>query len=156
MIAVLPVLLYPVAGFGVLQVALGFLRQTHVVGVAGIENLQVHKGSVAGTAPMLTELTFPSSIQAGRTATLGGRVVDPDEGDTLTLSVDWGDGSASDLSKPGRKPFHRSHRYAAAGTYTVRVIWTDTRTGASNFRDLIRTVALRRVPSGRMAALHRA
>src|SRR5205823_9764012 len=39
MIAVLPVLLYPVAGLGVLQLARGFLGQTQVVGVAGEENL---------------------------------------------------------------------------------------------------------------------
>src|SRR5437588_11446916 len=39
MIAVLPVLLYPVAGFGVLQLATGVLKQRHVVGVQGLEHL---------------------------------------------------------------------------------------------------------------------
>ena len=39
MIAVLPVLLYPVAGFGVLQLAAGVLTQRHVVGVRGAEHL---------------------------------------------------------------------------------------------------------------------
>lgn len=39
MIAVLPVLLYPIAGFGVMQLAAGFLNQKNVVGVAGAENL---------------------------------------------------------------------------------------------------------------------
>jgi sodium transport system permease protein len=39
MIAVLPILLYPVAGFGVMQLALGFLNQKSVVGVAGAEHL---------------------------------------------------------------------------------------------------------------------
>lgn len=39
MIAVLPILLYPVAGFGVMQLALGFLNQKNTVGVAGAEYL---------------------------------------------------------------------------------------------------------------------
>jgi len=39
MIAVLPVLLYPLAGFGVMQLARGFFQQKNVVGVAGVENL---------------------------------------------------------------------------------------------------------------------
>jgi hypothetical protein len=53
--------------------------------------------------------------------------------------VDWGDGSAPHQSTPGRDAFSVSHRYAKAGTYTVRAIWTDS-TGQSNFRDLRITV----------------
>lgn len=39
MIAVLPVLLYPVAGFGLLQLASGWLSREALIGVAGAENL---------------------------------------------------------------------------------------------------------------------
>ncbi len=39
MIAVLPLLLYPVAGFGVLQLASGFVNQPSTVGIQGAENL---------------------------------------------------------------------------------------------------------------------
>src|SRR6185369_16510290 len=39
MIAVLPVLLYPVAGFGVMQLAGAYLGQQYVVGVAGAGDL---------------------------------------------------------------------------------------------------------------------
>lgn len=39
MIAVLPVLIYPVAGFGMMNLWLWFLTQRAVVGVAGVENL---------------------------------------------------------------------------------------------------------------------
>jgi hypothetical protein len=39
MIAVLPVLLYPAAGFGVMQLAVGFLKQQSVVGVQGSQYL---------------------------------------------------------------------------------------------------------------------
>jgi sodium transport system permease protein len=39
MIAVLPVLLYPVAGFGVMQLAVGFLNKPSTIGVVGAEYL---------------------------------------------------------------------------------------------------------------------
>jgi hypothetical protein len=61
--------------------------------------------------------------------------VDPDEGDVLTLTINWGDGSKVESTKPGLKPFSVSHKYAKAGNYTVRVTWTD-KAGASNHQDL--------------------
>src|SRR5947209_2584821 len=39
MVAVLPVLLYPILGVGVLQFALGFLKKQGTVGIVGAENL---------------------------------------------------------------------------------------------------------------------
>ena len=39
MIAVLPILLYPLAGFGLIQLAAGFGQKPQVVGVYGVENL---------------------------------------------------------------------------------------------------------------------
>ncbi len=39
MIAILPILLYPIAGIGVMQLAMGFLQQKSVVGLAGAEHL---------------------------------------------------------------------------------------------------------------------
>lgn len=39
MVAILPVLIYPVAGLGMMQLAASLLGQTTVVGVAGLENL---------------------------------------------------------------------------------------------------------------------
>jgi sodium transport system permease protein len=39
MIAVLPVLLYPLAGFGVMQLAMGFLQEQNTIGIQGAENL---------------------------------------------------------------------------------------------------------------------
>ena len=55
--------------------------------------------------------------------------------------MDWGDGSKPQTIKPGQSPFHLKHHYAKAGAYTVRVIWTDPKTGESNSRDLAVTVA---------------
>jgi sodium transport system permease protein len=39
MIAILPILLYPVAGFGVVQLAVGFVKQENMVGIEGAERL---------------------------------------------------------------------------------------------------------------------
>jgi sodium transport system permease protein len=39
MMAVLPILLYPLVGIGLMQFAVGFLKQSNVVGVIGAENL---------------------------------------------------------------------------------------------------------------------
>src|SRR5262245_13589216 len=39
MVAILPILIYPVAGFGVLQLAAGLQGQKQTVGVAGLEGL---------------------------------------------------------------------------------------------------------------------
>src|SRR5215472_10979066 len=39
MVVVLPMLLYPILGFGLLQFVLGGVRQQHVVGIVGADNL---------------------------------------------------------------------------------------------------------------------
>lgn len=51
MIAVLPILLYPIAGFGVMQLALGFLAQKSVVGIAGADNLVPWLATPPSTRP---------------------------------------------------------------------------------------------------------
>jgi hypothetical protein len=61
MIAVLPVLLYPVAGFGVMQLARGFLSQRAVIGVQGAQYLP-------GWTPRCTALS-PVSASAWLTMT---------------------------------------------------------------------------------------
>ena len=60
MIAVLPILLYPVAGFGVMQLAVGFLTQTSVIGIAGIDHVQ----------PWRSPSTIPSPAVAASHLTL--------------------------------------------------------------------------------------
>jgi PKD domain len=102
---------------------------------SGIENLQIHKGPQIAGAPHAKHLALTKSVKVGESATLTGRLEDPDKDVKLTLTVDWGDGSKPQTSKPGLKPFALKHKYVAAGTYTVRVIWTDG-TGQSNSQDL--------------------
>jgi hypothetical protein len=106
----------------------------------GLEFLNVAKGPVVNPHPPLAKnLALSKKVRAGGSATLTGRLEDKDAGDAISLTVDWGDGSAPQSSMPNRKPFHLQHRYTKAGTYTVRVIWTDSR-GESNFRNLPLTV----------------
>ncbi|MFO0880419.1 MAG: ABC transporter permease subunit/CPBP intramembrane protease [Gemmataceae bacterium] len=71
MIAVLPILLYPVAGFGVMQLALGFLAQKSVVGLVGGD--QLVPWSVAPTTLTAAEATAWLALpQAVPGAPLGG------------------------------------------------------------------------------------
>jgi hypothetical protein len=86
--------------------------------------------------PMAAELAFPSTVAAGRFATMSGRLVGTG---ALSLSVDWGDGSRPEQSTPDLRPFRMKHRYARPGTYHVRAVWTDS-AGQSGFRELAITV----------------
>src|SRR5712691_2878988 len=53
MIAVLPVLLYPILGVGVLQFALGSLQKQSVVGIAGSANLPRPTLGAADVSPVM-------------------------------------------------------------------------------------------------------
>src|SRR4051812_35084286 len=73
MIAVLPVLLYPLAGFGVLQLAAGFLDQTNVVGVAGAENLLPwHPAPADAAGPAATAASWLACTPPASGAPLAG------------------------------------------------------------------------------------
>src|SRR5262249_31165971 len=126
------------------------------VNYSGIDALQLNRSTAPFTFnpdpffPQVKNLTLRGPSREGRSARLSGRLVDGDKGDVLSLAADWGDGSTPDRSAPNRKPFARTHRYAAPGDYHGRVIWTDS-AGVSNFRDLRLTVAAAKpgaAPSG--------
>src|SRR6476620_3060416 len=51
MIAVLPVLLYPMVGFGVMNLLVGYLNQKSLVGIAGAEELLPWAPSPAPPTP---------------------------------------------------------------------------------------------------------
>lgn len=111
------------------------------VSYSGIETLQLNKSTVPIVFnpdpffPAAKHLALETKVAVGQTATLTGRLVDGDPGDVLSLTVDWGDGTPPAQSTPDRVAFSVGHAYAAAGKYTVRVIWTDSH-GVSNFREL--------------------
>jgi hypothetical protein len=117
-----------------------FNGPTVTINFSPFESLQINKGPYVSSPPLARHLKLSSSVATGRPTSLTGRLDDADGDKNLTLTVDWGDGSAPMAIKPGRKRFHLNHKYAGAGTYTVRAIWTDG-TGESNFRDLQLAVA---------------
>jgi autotransporter-associated beta strand protein len=86
----------------------------------------------------------PASINEGQSATLTGHLTDPDNGDFLTLTIDWGDGH-KETHHPGTANFQFAHRYAnnpagqPHGAYTVHLTWFDQH-NAGNSRDLTVTV----------------
>ncbi|HXG08273.1 MAG TPA: autotransporter-associated beta strand repeat-containing protein [Gemmataceae bacterium] len=87
----------------------------------------------------------PPVIAEGGIVELTGRLTDPDQLDTLTLEVDWGDGSALEtFTDIGRGEFRIPHQYLEAGRYTVRLSWRDE-AGGGNSQELTVTV-VDRVP----------
>src|SRR5262249_15288269 len=113
------------------------------INYGGIENLEAIRSPAPFPPftfpPLAKNLKLPSSIKAGSSATLTGHLADANGDKKLTLTVDWGDGSQPVVTKPGQKPFRVHHKFTQPGTYTVRVIWTDS-TGVSNFQELHLTV----------------
>ena len=64
----------------------------------------------ANSVPVLSNVTVPSPINEGDTATLAGEIVDGNVGDSLTLTVDWGDGNLETFEK-SVGPFALTHTY---------------------------------------------
>jgi hypothetical protein len=121
------------------------------VNYSSIESLRVTPGPLPPFTfpPLAKGLKFPSAIATGAPASLTGHLADASGDKKLTLTVDWSDGSSPTIIKPGQKPFRLKHKFAAAGTDTVRAIWSDS-AGASNFRDLSLSVAAAKTrPAGR-------
>jgi hypothetical protein len=98
--------------------------------------------------PAATNLALTGSLRAGQQATLSGRLTDVDPREVLSLTVNWGDGSAPAYSTPNRVPFRLTHRYEEPGKYKVRVVWTDS-VGRSKSQDLFITV--KPAPKGHQA-----
>jgi hypothetical protein len=108
---------------------------TVVINFSSVEDPHLNPNTVTSSPPMVQDLALSRHVRVGEPATLSGRLVDDDEDDVLSLTVDWGDGSEPETSTPDRAPFAVTHRYASPGTYTAHVTWSDD-TGLSNSRDL--------------------
>jgi hypothetical protein len=67
----------------------------------------------ANTPPSLNSLALSTPVQEGTSASFTGNIVDPDALDDFTLSVNWGDGTPTQVvSLPaGTKSFNLSHLY---------------------------------------------
>ena len=62
-------------------------------------------------SPVLSNLVV-TPVNEGDIATLSGEISDPDEGDTFTLDINWGDGQSQSFDYPaGTHSFELTHRY---------------------------------------------
>lgn len=62
--------------------------------------------------PVLSNLAVLSPLNEGDTTTLSGEIIDPDEDDTFTLDINWGDGQSQSIDYPaGTTTFDVTHRY---------------------------------------------
>jgi hypothetical protein len=111
-----------------------YLLTLDALNSAGDRDVHDRLGSLP-VAPAAKNLRLTPTIKAGQSAVLSGQLFDGNGDTNLTLTVNWGDGSQSQRTKPGTKAFALHHKYTQAGTYTVRATWTDS-TGLSNSRDL--------------------
>jgi len=63
-------------------------------------------------SPVLSNIVVSSPLNEGDTATLTGEITDPDETDTFTLDINWGDGQSESFNYPeGTHTFELTHRY---------------------------------------------
>jgi hypothetical protein len=96
---------------------------------------------VTNVAPELVNPSYsPAEVNEGESITISGGIVDKGTKDTLTLEIDWGDGSPRDIQElaAGTSSFSASHVYAddnpsgtASDQYTFAMMITD-KDNASN------------------------
>lgn len=81
-----------------------------------------------GNRPPVARLTVPPQAQVGEAVPMDASASTDPDGDPLTYTFDFGDGSA-----PAKFTFPRTtHNYARAGNYTVKVTVDDGRSGISS------------------------
>ena len=93
-------------------------------GAVGTGSLVV---TVVNVAPTVA-LTAPPSVNVGSSFSVSGVVTDPGA-DTLTGTLDFGDGTTTSVTISGGA-FSASHTYASAGTFSVSVSVSDGDGGA--------------------------
>lgn len=90
-------------------------------------------------APYLLETPIQSGSDEGGAVTIGGRFADQGVGDSHTVSISWGDGTATEIHvpSPAGKPLERTfaldHTYPDDGVYSARVEVTDGGRGPNSF-----------------------
>jgi CSLREA domain-containing protein len=78
-------------------------------------------------APILSGLALtPNPVNEGAPVTLSGTATDANEANTLTLTVNWGDGSPNTVQVVNNGvPFNIPHTYSTPTTYSVTVTVSD-------------------------------
>ena len=92
-------------------------------------------------SPVLSNILVSSPLNEGDTATLSGEIIDPDENNTFTLDINWGDGQLQSFNyAEGTHTFAVTHRYLddpPAGApfgddYIITVTVNDHRNGVDS------------------------
>lgn len=113
------------------------------------------------TAPSLTDLVATPFASEGGTVSVTGTILDPDLGDSFTLSINWADGSPTEQFSfaAGTSTFKVQHIYAddkpgaaASDSYTIEYALTDS-AGSPAFGNL-NTVVGNVAPSFAPQAAH--
>ncbi len=110
----------------------------------GVSSIETTSVEIRNVPPAIENLQIATPVSEGNTSTLSGSLVDPSEGDTLALQIDWGDGSPvetySDLT-PGES-FSYDHVYEDDGLtpggspshdYDVSVVISDDAGGSNSY-----------------------
>lgn len=92
--------------------------------------------TVKNAAPLLTGVSAPV-INEGLTASIAGTISDPGVNDTITVTIDWGDGSVETFNYPaGTTAFDETHAYpddnptaTSSDVYLIGLTATDDDSG---------------------------
>jgi Tol biopolymer transport system component len=94
----------------------------------------------ANFEPVLSDVAVSSPVDEGSMATVTGRISDPNEGDSFTITVDWGEGLGVQLFEfpAGTRSFELTHPYTddnpantSSDNYTISVTVNDHRFGTA-------------------------
>ena len=96
------------------------------------------------------KLLTPSGPDSGfkrTTYTFSTSAIDPDEGDQINFTFDWGDGSISETGFVNSgSTISESHRWSSSGTYQIQVMATDTCNVSSEWSDPMSITIVNRPP----------
>jgi len=102
-------------------------------GMSASTTAQLHVTVTEGNVAPLVDAGPDAAISRGGTFTGTGSFTDPDDGDSWTATVDYGDGSGSQtLSLNPDKTFSLNHIYPVSGQYSVTVTVNDDKGGAGS------------------------
>jgi PKD repeat protein len=82
----------------------------------------------AGNTAPVAALSAPASAVVGQAVSFSGAASSDADGDALSYSFDFGDGTTT----PASAQNGASHAYAAAGTYTVKLVVSDGKGGSDS------------------------
>ncbi len=81
---------------------------------------------VLSVPPVLSNLAITPSVYENDPVTVSGMVSEPGAGETLNVTVNWGDGASSNEQLTASAPFSLNHSYVQTGDYDVQVNVIDT------------------------------